>query len=108
VATLALGKTGHDPAVPVLIGWLKAGPIRGEAALALGGCAGTKAKEAVDALLQSLVDPEDGWVRFCSYLALKHISKQDYFTDYIFGSPELIYAARAKYKEWFSKNGYAK
>jgi hypothetical protein len=105
VATLALGKTGFDGAVPTLLGWLKAGPVRGEAALALGGCAGTKVNEVVPALLDALVDPEDGWVRFCAYMSLKHISKKDFFTDFIFGSPGQCYAVRAKYEEWFKSGG---
>ncbi len=105
VATLALGKTGHEPAVGVLLGWLKAGPVRGEAALSLGGCAGVKVHEVVQALLEALVDPEDGWVRFCAYMSLKHITKQDFFTDFIFGSPAQCYAVRTKYDEFWKKSG---
>lgn len=102
VAILALGKTAHEAAVPTLIGWLKSGPVRGEAALALGGCAGTKVDEVVAALLEGLVDPKDGWVRFCCYMSLKHISKQDYYTDYVFGTPSQIYACQEKYKAHFA------
>jgi HEAT repeat protein len=99
VATLALGKTGYDEAVPTLIQWLKSGPVRGEAALALGGAAGTKVNDVVNALLEGLVDPKDGWVRFCCYMSLKHITKQDYFTDYIFGTAGQIMACRDKYND---------
>lgn len=104
IATLALGKTGYEQAVPTLISWLKSSEVRGEAALALGGCAGKRVDEVVDALLEGLVDPKDGWVRFCCYLSLKHISKQDYFTDYIFGTASQVYAAADKYREFFKKN----
>jgi hypothetical protein len=102
VATLALGKTAHEEAAVTLIEWLKAGPVRGEAALALGGCAGTKVAQVVEALLAGLIDPKDGWVRFCCYMSLKHISKQDYYTDYVFGTPAQIYACHDRYKEHFA------
>lgn len=102
VATLALGKTGFEEAAATLIEWLKAGPVRGEAALALGSCNGSKLPQVVEALLAGLVDPKDGWVRFCCYMSLKHITKQDFYTDYVFGSSSQICACRDKYKEAFA------
>jgi HEAT repeat protein len=102
VATLALGKTGHEPAIPKLIELAKSGKARAEAALALGGLPAGKdnIKLVVEALLETLTDQNDGWLRFCSYLALKNISNRDFFADYIFGAPSSIYAGHDRYKGW--------
>ncbi len=97
------GRGAGEKAVDLLVKILKdrAKPAgRAEAALALGGIGG---KPAVEALLATLEDP-DGWVRYCAYLSLKHLSAQEYFTDWIFASAAQCKTAADKYRAWFRKN----
>jgi HEAT repeat protein len=102
VATLALGKTQHEPALSELVSLLAPGSlVRGEAALALGSFS-TSALivPAAEALLQALVEPSDGFVRFCAYLSLKALSGQDHSADYIFGGIGDVWPAALKYRDW--------
>lgn len=104
VATLALGKTQHEPALPTIVSLLEPGsPVRGEAALALAsyGAPGTIVP-AAEALLRALVEPSDGYVRFCAYLSLKHLSQKDYYADYIFGKVGDIWPNALKYRDWIA------
>jgi HEAT repeat protein len=103
IATLSVGRTQYEPAVDVLIGFLndQANPVRGEAALSLGSFGmASQLKKVGDALLKGLVDPSDGWVRFCCYLALKNLSGKDFSTDYVFGSTSDVWGCAVKYRDW--------
>lgn len=102
VAVLALGKTQHEPGVDELISLLEPGsPVRGEAALSLGsfGKAETLPKVS-EALLKALVEPSEGFVRFCAYLSLKNLSGKDYSADYVFGTISDIWPSVLKYRDW--------
>ncbi len=103
IAVLCVGRTQHEPAVDTLIGFLtdQNSPVRGEAALSLGsfGMDG-QVKKVGEALLKGLVEPSDGWVRFCCYLSLKHLSGKDYPTDYVFGGTSDIWPCAVKYRDW--------
>jgi hypothetical protein len=105
IATLAVGKTQYEEAIPKLLELVKSGKARAEAALALGGLPQSKEniKLVCEALLESACDQNDGWLRFCSYLSLKNISNRDFFADYIFGAPGQIYSAVDRYKDWLEK-----
>jgi hypothetical protein len=102
IATLCLGRTQYEPAVEVLIGFLNDPncPVRGEAALSLGSFGG-QLKKVGEALLKNLVDPSDGWVRFCCYLSLRHLSGQDYPQDYVFGAMSELWPSVVKYRDWY-------
>jgi hypothetical protein len=107
IATLCVGRTQHEPAVDVLIGFLNeaGGAVRGEAALCLGSFGGPgQLKRVGEALLKNLVDPSDGWVRFCCYLSLKHLSGKDYPEDYVFGSMAQIWPSVVKYRDWLRES----
>lgn len=106
IATLALGATGDPKAIPVLLSLLESSPAASQAALALGGMPleGENFNKVIGTLIDALADPKDGWLRWCAYLALKNLTKQDYFTDWIFGSASSIYAAQDRYRSWFEKN----
>jgi hypothetical protein len=73
---------------------------RWEAALALGAVGG---REGVVALIEALSDP-DGWLRFCAYRALHHLSGQDYFCDWVFGSMDEMRKNVGRYRKWFDDN----
>jgi hypothetical protein len=102
IATICVGRTQHEPAVDVLLGFLndQACPVRGEAALSLGSFGGANLKKVAEALLKNMVDPSDGWVRFCCYLSLKHLSGQDYPVDFVFGSMSDLWPSVIKYRDW--------
>lgn len=102
VAVLALGRTQHEPGLPELVKLMEVGsPVRGEAALALGSYGIPNCVvPAAEALLKALVEPSDGFVRFCAYLSLRHMSKKDYFCDYIFGTMPDIWPNALKYRDW--------
>ncbi len=99
---LELGRTGYEKAMDLFIKILQADMPNGspEAALALGVF---KKKAAAAALLKTLEDSKDGWARFCAYKALKMMSGEDHFTDYIFGSKDRREDQIAFYKDWFDK-----
>lgn len=105
IAVLALARTQHEPAIPTLMDLLKDSKVRAEAALALGSMPlkGDNLTKVPQALLEALVDPKDGWVRFCAYLALKNMTGKDYFTDYIFGTASSIFGCQEKYRKEFEK-----
>ncbi len=88
ILLIELGRTGSATAAPVLIAMLTKPPFpqgRAEAAIALGNV-GTK--EGIDVLLKVIEDDPDGWVRMCGYRALKALTKQDHFCDWVFGDKE--------------------
>jgi HEAT repeat protein len=103
IVTICVGRTQHEPAVDVLIGFLNDGsnPVRGEAALSLGsfGMPG-QLKKVAEALLKNMVDPNDGWVRFCCYLSLRHLSGKDYPADFVFGAMSELWPSVVKYRDW--------
>lgn len=100
---LALGRTREASAVAALRGLLenRRNVHRGTAILALG-IAGheTVARD----LCRFLVD-EDGFVRTCAYEALRHITGEDHFADWMYG--ELGERARAAelYFQWTARRG---
>lgn len=102
VAVLALGKTRHPEGLDELISLAQPGsPARGESVLSLGSY-GTPEHlaRAGEALLRALVEPSDGFVRFCAYLSLKNISGKDYNADYIFGQIGDVWPQAVKYRDW--------
>ncbi|MBI4566373.1 MAG: HEAT repeat domain-containing protein [Planctomycetes bacterium] len=100
---LEAGRTGRDKARDPLLGILKGAEPHGrpEAALALGNVGG---EEAVKALLDVMSDDSDGWTRFCAYLSVKHITSQDFFTDWIFGPEGNRASMVRKYRKWIEAN----
>jgi len=102
IATLAMGKTQHEPGLSVLVSLMAPGsPVRGEAALALGSYSKPELiVQAAEALLQALVEPSDGFVRFCAYLSLKALSGKDHSADYIFGKIDDVWPQALKYRDW--------
>lgn len=105
ICTLALGKTRHAPAIPKLVAMVKESQARAEAALALGGLPTTseEVKTVCEALLDGITNKEDGWLRFCCYLALKNISGKDFFVDYIFGENKVVWSGHDAYAAWLEK-----
>lgn len=97
ISCIELGRLGDPKGVPALLKVLKSEATggRGEAALALGAIGG---KEAVDALVEALEDPKDGWLRFCAYESLKKLTGEDYFCDWLFGSKSTRRRAVSKYR----------
>lgn len=101
LAVLALGATGYEPGLDKLVSLLKDSPVKAEAALALGSYGKPElVVKAAEALLQGLIDPSDGWVRFACYLSLKNLSGQDHYTDYVFGQTADIWRQALKYRDW--------
>lgn len=102
LAVLALGTTAYEPGLAKLIELSKDSPVKAEACLALGSYNENPAMtvKAAEALLQKLIDPTDGFVRFAAYLSLKHLSGKDYMTDYVFGNTEQIWRQAQKYRDW--------
>lgn len=100
IAVVELGRTRDPSAVPVLCKVLRsrAGGGRAEAALALGSFGGP---EATQALLGALGDAVSGWVRFNTYRALRAISGQDHYDDWIFTPPIQLRASMRKYLDWW-------
>jgi HEAT repeat protein len=105
IATLSLSRTGDPAAIPVLLELLTGSPACSEAALALSGMPleGESYAKVIGALIDALGDPKNGWLRFCAYQALKNITKEDYFVDYIFGSAGSVYGAQDRYRAWLKK-----
>jgi hypothetical protein len=97
-----VGRPQLEESIPFLIEVLQSKiPFgRGEAAMSLGRF---HTKEAVDALLGALSD-DDGWVRFGAYRALKNISGEDYFCDWIFYTDKSRKPYMDAYKEWFKNH----
>jgi HEAT repeat protein len=80
---LELGRTRDPAAVEALGTFVEPGrPARAEACLALGA---TGRREAVPHLLRALAG-DDGFVRYCAYLALRAITGRDHFADWIYGN----------------------
>ncbi|MHC4605510.1 MAG: HEAT repeat domain-containing protein [Planctomycetota bacterium] len=97
-----VGRPRLKEAVPFLIRVLDGDstPGRAEAAFSLGNIGG---KEAVERLLNAL-DDRAGWVRFAAYRALRSISGEDYFCDWIFSSKSRRRKYVEKYRDWFLQN----
>jgi hypothetical protein len=108
IATLALAQTRHPPALDELVSLVENSPVRGEAAMALGGFASVDPVKAGSALLRALVDPRDGWVRFCAYLGLRNLTGKDYFADYVFGKTEEMWKQMLKYRDWVVEQNKAR
>jgi HEAT repeat protein len=72
------------------------GPARAEAAAALGKF---KTRASSDALIAALSDKE-AWVRYVAYRALREISGESHFADWLFGSAKTREAAIGKWKAW--------
>lgn len=76
-------------------------PGRVEAALGLGNL---KVKEACDVLI-TLLDDKKPWVRYSAYRALRTISGEDHFADWIFGKRSSWSQAVTGWKEWRQAKG---
>lgn len=100
IAVLELGRTGDAGAIPTLARVLRsrAGGARGEAALALGSYGGP---EATQALLAALGDAVSGWTRFNSYRALRNLSGQDHYDDWMFLPAAQLRPSIRKYHDWW-------
>lgn len=100
IAVVELGRTRDPAAVPVLCRVLRsrAGGGRAEAALALGAFGGP---EATPALLGALGDAVSGWVRFNAYRALRALSGQDHYDDWIFSPTLQLRPSIRKYFDWW-------
>jgi len=105
IATLALSRTADPAAIPVLLDLLTSSAACAEAALALSGMPleGENFSKVLTALIDALGDPKNGWLRFCAYQALRNITKEDHFVDYIFGQASSIYGAQDRYRGWLKK-----
>ncbi|MBI4564070.1 MAG: HEAT repeat domain-containing protein [Planctomycetes bacterium] len=102
VAAIELGRLGDPAGMPALLKVYRSKADRGraEAVLAMGAL---RTNEGIEAVLNALDDPDDGWVRFCAYLAARKLSQQDHFCDWIFGSPHLRQPEIAKYRAWWKE-----
>lgn len=94
---LALGRTRSSEAAKALIDFLRDGPrnpYRAHACLALG-ISGQKAfaPDLVPVLLDG-----DGFVRFCAYESLRHLTGQDYWADWMYGDNRVRFAAADRYR----------
>ncbi len=101
-AILELGRTGDAKAIDLFTSILKADMPNGspEAALALGVHLN---KEVVQTLIATLRDCTQGWTRFCAYRALKNLSGEDHFCDWIFGSKSVRESRIADYESWLKE-----
>jgi len=93
-----LSSTDAPEPTAVLRKLLKSGrtSVSGEAALALGESAAV----GIEPDLVAGLDSEDGWIRFCSYTALRRRLKQDSDCDWIYAPLE---ARRPFVKAWKSR-----
>ena len=62
-----------------------------------------KKKKAAEALMKTLEEGKDGWARFCAYRALKMMSGEDHFCDWIFGSKKRREEQIELYRDWIKK-----
>lgn len=95
---MELGRTKDGKALEPLLGMLRDDrhPARAEVCLALGTL-GLK-EAAVDLVIA--LDAKDGFVRYCAYRALKAITGEDHFADWLYGDGSAIGPAIAKYQAW--------
>ena len=68
-------------------------PLRAHAYLALGVCGKISAAKK---LVRALLD-EDGFVRFCAYESLRHLTGKDFFADWMFSKRTAQVAAAEHY-----------
>lgn len=95
----ALGRTKTAEAAEAIAGFLTAhpaSPLTGTACLALGMTGTAKSAKSLLAMLEHA----DGYTRFCAYEALRHLTAQDFFADWIYGTEEERAAATAKYQAY--------
>ena len=95
---LALGRTGSPQAAELLIQLLgnRRGRFRAVGCLALG-MTGQRAGAAT--LASFLLDP-DPFVRYCAYRAIREVTGEDVFADWMFGASRERVAAAEEYYRW--------
>lgn len=99
---LALGKTKTKKAGDAIQSFVRdhsASPVVAHAALALGMVG---RKEYAAALLP-LLSVEDGFVRFCAYESLRHLTGHDHFADWMYGDAVARKLAADKYAKLVGK-----
>jgi HEAT repeat protein len=102
-AVVELGRLGDVGSLGVLRGILEGngGPGRPEAALGLGNL---PVQEACDALISRL-DDDEPWVRYSAYRALKKISGESFFADWLFGKAAATATAIESWTKWRRTRG---
>ena len=99
-ASVALGRLGDFRAVPLLIKIMLAKFPSGSAEAALS-LANYSCRTVFIALLQAL-KCDDGWIRFAAFRALKKLTGEDHFIDWIFASKKQYTNGYNKYKKIFN------
>jgi hypothetical protein len=99
---LALGRSGSPAAATALATFLQEqsdNPFRAHACLALGA---TGSRELARHLVPYLVD-EDGFVGFCAYESLRHLTGQDFWADWMYGELGERGAAAEQWFRWTNR-----
>lgn len=95
---LALGRRRSPQAAELLIQVLgnRRGRFRAVACLALG----MTGQEAGAATLATYLLDEDPFVRLCAYEAIRHVTGEDVFVDWMYGKSSERFAAAEEYFRW--------
>ena len=99
---LALGRTGTEAAVEALVAFLGKhpdSPYRPHACLALGM---SRNPAAARHLVRPLLD-HDPFTRLCAYEAIRRLTEQDYWADWLFGTQRERTVAAQKYFRWLHR-----
>jgi hypothetical protein len=100
---MELARKADDAAVDALASLLRdrEQEARAAACIALGA---TRRIGAAPHLLYVLRD-EDPFVRVCAYLALRHLTSQDFFVDWLSGSPRDLEKGFQEWGRWLARHG---
>ncbi len=99
---LALGRTGTKEAVAALESQsADAGPERKALLMLALGLSGQKSTART--LTRGLLDA-DPYVRLCAYESLRHVTQQDHFADWLYGTSRERQVAAEAYHRWTLEN----